>query len=235
MTGANSSRLSLVQKSKITLLLWTEAVFPFSVKKKPTNKKNYNKKHVDIMGKSTEKNRFERLKDNILKCVLASYVSFFHLLSNVSFLVSTSYFDFCRKSNSSFPCFFVHEDCSKKTAVSWLWRFQLTTTYQSSWLKHMEHASQHLGWTLRKRHQSSHRGNINTMASGGARLVGQYFYSMVHFFLLTSWALTNSMPHLKPTDCLEVVCFASVVHRPVIFIENSLYSLHFSYFYWFIS
>lgn len=187
------------------------------------------------MGKSTEKNRFERLKDNILKCVLASYVSFFHLLSNVSFLVFTSYFDFCRKSNSSFPCFFVHEDCSKKTAVSWLWRFQLTTTYQSSWLKRMEHASQHLGWTLWKRHQSSHRGNINTLASDGARLVGQYFYSMVHFFLLTSWALTNSMPHLKPTDCLEVVCFASVVHRPVIFIENSLYSLHFSYFYWFIS
>lgn len=39
MTGANSSRLSLVQKSKITLLLWTEAVFPFSVKKTNQQKK----------------------------------------------------------------------------------------------------------------------------------------------------------------------------------------------------
>lgn len=88
-----------------------------------------------------------------------------------------------------------------------------------------------LGWTLQKRHQSGHRENINTVTSAGARLVGQYFYFMVHFFLLTSLALMNSMPHLKSTEYLQVVCFAPLVHRPVNFIETSVNSLQSSYFY----
>lgn len=30
--------------------------------------------------------------------------------------------------------------------------------------------------------RAAYRENTNTMASAGARLVGQYFYSIVHFF-----------------------------------------------------
>jgi len=94
----------------------------------------------------------------------------------------------------------------------------------------MEHANQHVGWILWKRHQSSHIGNINSMDSRGARLAGQQFYSMVHIFFMTSQDLIDSMPHSQSTDCLEVVCFVSAVCRCVAFTEETGYSLHFSYF-----
>lgn len=154
---------------------------------------------------------------------------FCHLLSNVSFLILTS--------AGSLILAFLASLTMKRTQkrqcfLSMNLPADQLTIGQSLRLKCTARASQHLGWTLWKRHQSSHIGKINSMASDGAIVF--LFYPVVHLFFMISQDLINCMTTLKVLKLFALYLFFSFLFsfffRCVTLIETSVYSLHSSYF-----
>lgn len=164
----------------------------------------HERKEVDIMGVSMEKTQICKSEISHPKtCACLLKCEFCHLLSNVSFLILTS-------TGSLILAFLA--SLSMERAPNKRLRFLCYEAFNQpvhdrsvTVVKMHGTCKPTRGLDIMEETPEQPHRKYQLRDSGGDRLAGQYFYSMVHIFFMISQDLINSMPHPKSIHYLEVV------------------------------